>query len=120
MSKFGLDPEEPEVDASTRNFAERLAAFPISSQRHRLDLAAVDAAAAPHGFVSREAPAAPPPPTGRRRRLGVPEPTRHLAIRLTMAQYDEFVAYADAHQLTYQDAVVRLLAEARQQGSEHS
>ena len=114
MSKFGLGPEDELDESRDRQFAERLAAFPASTSRHRLDLVAVDAAAAAHGFVSREAPAVTVPITGRRRRLRTSEPTRHLAIRLTMEQYDDFVAYADSHHLTYQDALMKLLANVRQ------
>ena len=113
MSKFGLEPESGSNDDPS--VSERLAAFPRVQPRVKLDLAAVDAAAAPHGFVSREAlPAISQPSVaqGRRRRLGTPEPTRHLAIRLTVRQYDRFVAYADQHQLTYHDALAQLLDEA--------
>lgn len=112
MNKFGLEPDEPETVGP--NLAQRLAAFPPVPPRPRLDLAAVDAAAAPHGFISREAGGlnASSSPS-RRRRIGVAEPTRHLAIRLTLRQYDAFVAYADEHELTYQDAIVKLLDDVK-------
>jgi hypothetical protein len=108
VNKFGLLHEEEEISqAPPDSFSEKLAAFPATSARRRVDLAAVDAAAAPHGFVSREA--ASPGLSARRRRFTPLEPTRHLAIRLTSTQYDRFVAYADKHKLTYHEALVRLL-----------
>ncbi len=108
MSKFGLDTDEPEpVHKDQLDIADRLAAFSATAPRHRIDIAAMDAAAAHHGFVSREAPISTSPV--RRRRLGVAEPTRHLAIRLTDTQYARFVAYADAQEMTYHDALIRLL-----------
>lgn len=108
MSKFGLDsPASDDTHRVPRDLSERLAEFPAVTTRHTIDVTASDAAAAAHGFVSREA--APQTTTKTRRRVGVVEPTRHLAIRLTETQYARFVAYADEYQLTYQDAVVRLL-----------
>lgn len=109
MSKFGLlDDDEPE-----ESLTDRLALFQPVRPRALGDVAAMDAAAAEHGFVSREAPAPAPPSAARplvRRRRAVPaEPTRHLAIRLTASAYDRFVAYADRHQLTYHDALSQLL-----------
>ena len=115
MNKFGLEPEESE--AAGQDLAQRLAAFPPVPPRQRIDLAAVDAAAAPHGFISREAGAIDSSALSpRRRRIGVPEATRHLAVRLTLSQYDLFVAYADRHQLTYQNALVKLLEQAPSTG----
>ena len=110
MSKFGLEPEEEETQPLS-DLSAKLASFPPVSPRQRLDLAAVDAAAAQHGFVSRESTAQGYANSGRRRRFGTLEPTRHLAIRLPVSQYDRFVAYADEHQLTYHDALARLLSE---------
>lgn len=111
MSKFGLEADGVEDENKSHDFATRLATFPPAAPRPRLDLPAVDAAAAPHGFVSREAAQFVAGPQGRRRRLGNVEPTRHLAIRLTISQYQRFVAYADEHQLTYHDALAKLLEE---------
>lgn len=112
MNKFGLlEPEEPNSES---RLSEKLSSFPITRQRHELDVEAADAAAARHGFVSREASApllSPETTRGRRRRANPPEPTRHLAIRLTEHQYGRFVAYADKHKLTYHDALSRLLDE---------
>ena len=115
MSKFGLmeDPDESvESSTSTTLFSEKLASFPKAAPKHRIDIAAMDEAAAVHGFISREvphAPATPYPPTGRRRRVVPVEPTRHLAIRLAASQYERFVAYADKYKLTYHDALAQLL-----------
>ena len=113
MNKFGLM-DDPDDDASHVNpsLSEKLASFPAAAPKHRIDLAAADAAAAPHGFVSRDPSSSTntsPTRPLRRRRLMPVEPTRHLAIRLTASQYDRFVAYADKHKLTYHDALARLL-----------
>ena len=134
MNKFGLDPVEPKPEQAEVAMSARLAAFPLAAPRQKLDISLLDAAgtgcfsfagpgndvsmffpagaAAPHGFISREAKAAETVPASRRRRIGAPEPTRHLAVRLTMAQYDRFVAYADKHRVTYQDALDKLLSES--------
>ncbi len=103
-NKFGLLDVEDGL-GSEASLADRLAAFPMVKARSAVDLEAVDAAAAAHGFVSREAVG----PAGRRRRAIPAEPTRHLAIRLAASAYDRFVAYADRHKLTYHEALVRLL-----------
>jgi hypothetical protein len=105
MSKFGLmDEEEPSL-------TDRLATFSPVRPRASVDLAAIDAAAAAHGFTSREAGVAAHP-AGRRRRAIPSEPTRHLAIRLTASGYDRFVAYADRQRLTYHEALLELLDRA--------
>ncbi len=115
MSKFGLEPEKREpLNDEPVGIEERLAAFPTSAPRQHIDIAAMDAAAANHGFVSREAPSgfSSGAPIIRRRRIGIAEPTRHLAIRLTEAQYARFVAFADLQEMTYNEALVKLLDEA--------
>ena len=115
MNKFGLLDEEEAKETDPSSFSEKLASFPSAAPKHRIDIAAMDAAAAPHGFVSREAGTFSSPvqlAQGRRRRLSSSEPTRHLAIRLTTTQYDRFVAFADKHKLTYHDALARLLDSA--------
>jgi hypothetical protein len=112
MNKFGLaDDDAVDTSMPPTSLSDRLAAFPVVQPRARLDLAAVDAAAAPHGFVSREATpvVAEGKPLGRRRRAIPAEPTRHLAIRIVSSQYNRFVAYADRYQLTYHDALKKLL-----------
>ncbi len=109
MSKFGLMDEE-EAEEPQGTLTDRLAMFQPVRPKAIGDVAAMDAAAAEHGFISREAPPpAPARPVGRRRRAVPAEPTRHLAIRLTASAYDRFVAYADRHQLTYHDALGQLL-----------
>lgn len=116
MSKFGLLGDEGEDVAVEEgdSLSDKLSAFPSVRPRAPIDLQAVDAAAAPHGFISREKSASPPSPTalGRRRRAIPAEPARHLAIRLVASQYDRFVAYADRYQLTYHDAIKKLLDSA--------
>lgn len=116
MSKFGLLDGESELrDENTSDFADKLASFPSVKPREPINLAEFDAAAARHGFTSREAAplnqTVPSVRTGRRR-VNAPEPTRHLAIRLVPSQYERFVAYADRHRLTYHDALARLLDSA--------
>lgn len=107
MNKFGLLDDEEDAEPS---LAQRLSSFAAVRPRVLADLEAIDAAAAQHGFVSREAaPAAELRPSGRRRRAVPSEPTRHLAIRLPASGYDRFVAYADRKRLTYHDALLALL-----------
>ena len=112
MSKFGLESDGSRGDDEARDLATRLAAFPPAAPRPRIDLPEVDAAAAAHGFISRESNPYPTAAQGRRRRLGRIEPTRHLAIRLPVTLYERFVEFADDHQLTYHDALAKLLADS--------
>ena len=112
MNKFGLVSDEEDLLQTTNtSLSDILASFPAAAPKHRIDVAAMDAAAAPHGFVSREAASTTPPQArvSRRRRINPAEPTRHLAIRLTESQYERFVAYADRFKLTYHDALSSLL-----------
>lgn len=106
MSKFGLDPEDDSMEASKNDLANKLASFPPSTPRAAIDLAAVDAAAAPHGFISREAG------KNRKRRAVPSEPKRQLSILLPVSKYNRFVAYADRHRLTYEEAISRFLDRA--------
>lgn len=106
MSKFGLDMENDAVEEAQSNLASKLANFPPSSPKTTIDLVAVDAAAAVHGFISREAGG------GRRRRVVPSEPKRQLSIMLPESKFQRFVAYADKHRLTYEEALSRLLAAA--------
>ena len=109
-SKFGLMDDSDDAVAPSEGKLD-LSEFAPVQKRSPVDLAAVDAAAAPHGFVSREAiPASAV--TGRRRRAVPAEPVRHLAVRMVESQYDRFVGYADRHQLTYHDAIRKLLDAA--------
>jgi hypothetical protein len=112
-SKFGLIDDA--VDVAGRSGGKiDLSGFAPVQKRSPIDLAEVDAAAAPHGFVSREAaPVITEVAThGRRRRTVPSEPTRHLAVRMVQSQYDRFVGYADRYQLTYHDAITKLLDAA--------
>jgi hypothetical protein len=113
MNKFGLLDDEASGPQQASSLAERIAMFSPVRPRQQLDIAAADAAAAQHGFVSREiAEAADTKARGRRRRAIPSEPTRHLAIRLSSSAYARFVAYADRQKLTYHDALTRLLDTA--------
>jgi hypothetical protein len=118
-NKFGLV-DDPEDQNSPRPSLD-LSSFAPVKKRAPIDLVEVDAAAAPHGFVSREsvpssiadAPSASavavPAATHTRRRLARAEPSRSLAVRMVVPEYDRFVAYADRHQLTYHEAIKKLL-----------
>ncbi len=113
MNKFGLLEEDVAEHPRTPTLSETIATFPTATARTSVDLSASDAAAARHGFVSREAgEIIDNRPQGRRRRAVPSEPTRHLAVRLTASAYDRFVAFADRHKLTYHDALVNLLDKA--------
>jgi hypothetical protein len=103
-SDEGAMPPERKIDLSS---------FAPVQKRPTMDLAEIDAAAAPHGFISREARATSSVFTHMGRRRAVPaEPARQLAVRMVESQYARFVAYADRHQLTYHDAIRRLLDQA--------
>jgi len=104
-SKFGLIDDPDDVVERSEGKID-LTGFTPVRKRSPIDLAEVDAAAAPHGFVSREAP------RERRRRAVRSEPTRHLAVRMVKSQYDRFVGYADRYKLTYHDAITKLLDAA--------
>ena len=110
-SKFGLIDDPDDVVERSEGKID-LSGFAPVQKRSPIDLAEVDAAAAPHGFVSREAVPVITEATatpGRRRRAVPAEPTRHLAVRMVQSQYDRFVGYADRYQLTYHDAITKLL-----------
>ena len=111
--KFGLlDLSDQPKDNEVVPLSDRLATFSAQRERRVLDVIASDAAAAQHGFTSRESSnpiASADAVRGRRRRATPAEPTRHLAIRLGSSEYNRFVAYADRYQLTYQDALAKLL-----------
>jgi hypothetical protein len=123
-NKFGLV-DDPEDRSLTRPGGIDLSSFEPVKRRAPINLVEVDAAAAPHGFVSREA--VPPsvvdnlpmsststrPATAHiRRRVARAEPSRSLAVRMVVPEYDRFVAYADRHQLTYHEAIKKLLDTA--------
>jgi hypothetical protein len=123
-NKFGLV-DDPEDQNLTRPSGLDLSSFAPVKKRAPIDLVEVDAAAAPHGFVSREAvpssvvgtlpissAVARPATVHVRRRVARPEPSRSLAVRMVVPEYDRFVAYADRHQLTYHEAIKKLLDDA--------
>jgi hypothetical protein len=112
-SKFGLTDDAEEI-VERQDGKIDLSGFAPVQKRPPIDFAEVDAAAAPHGFVSREAT---PLITGvankqGRRRATTPEARRHLAVRMVKSQYDRFVGYADRYKLTYHDAIAKLLDAA--------
>lgn len=110
MNKFGLLDDESTDSSDMTLMGNKLAAFGPVRAREAIDFAAVDAAAAQHGFVSRESPVTHDGRLAARRRRAVPaEPTRHLAIRLNESAYDRFVVYADRYKLTYHEALIRLM-----------
>ena len=113
-SKFGLIDDADDAVERPEGKID-LSGFAPVQKRPPIDFAEVDAAAAPHGFVSREAgPVVKEASTthGRRRRAVPAEPTRHLAVRMVQSQYDRFVGYADRYKLTYHDAIMKLLDAA--------
>jgi len=107
MANFGL--EELALDKSSPSstdpaLSSRIANFKAAPPR-RIDTAIVDAAAAPHGFTSRE----PTPP--KRRRVAPREPRpNNMGIRLSDGEKARFVAFADKHKCqNYSEAIVKLL-----------
>ena len=106
MSKFGLDMEPESSSVVMSDLASKLASFPPSSPKTAIDLAAVDAAGASLGFISREAG------SGRKRRVVPSEPKRQLSIMMPVSKYDRFVAYADRHRLTYEETISRFMDRA--------
>jgi len=113
--KFGLTDDSDEAP-STSEGKINLSGFSPVRKRFPVDLAEIDAAAAPHGFISREA--APKMPDAivqrRRRHKGPAEPARQLALRLVESQYLRFIAFADRYELTYHEALIKLLDDARE------
>lgn len=106
MSKFGFEAEEDSIGSPKSDLASKIANFPPSIPKTAIDLKEVDAAAEPHGFVSREV-------SSRGRRRVVPsEPKRQLSVMMPVSKYERFVAYADRHRLTYEEAISRFLDRA--------
>jgi hypothetical protein len=107
MSNFGLPeltPDKSPSQPAEPDLSQRLAKFTPTTPR-RIDTAVMDAAAAPHGFTSRE----PAPP--KRRRVAPREPRpNNMGIRLSDSEKARFVAFADKNRLNnYSEAIVRLL-----------
>jgi hypothetical protein len=107
MANFGLEElaqDKSSVSSTAPDLSTRLASFKATPPR-RIDTAIVDAAAAPHGFTSRE----PTPP--KRRRVAPREPRpNNMGIRLSDREKERFVGFADKHKLqNYSEAIVKLL-----------
>jgi hypothetical protein len=102
--------EEPVENNGINGIKDKIASFPPVRPRPNINLHDVDAAAAPHGFTSRE------PKKGRKRRQLIvsTEPTRHLAIRCPESLYKRFEKYADGKGLHYHDALEDLLNQVEQ------
>lgn len=105
--KFGFTSDVPNEE---QDLALSFAPTPIN--RADINIAAVDRAAQDAGFTSRESG-----PHRRRRRIPPAEPTRYIAIRAPETLYMRFLHYADKHQLTYSDAISRLLDEVEKKES---
>jgi hypothetical protein len=97
-SKFGFEPEPPPIDP-----ALEFAPTPVKRSEMR-PVFEVDRAAKLAGFESRE-----PRPVRRRRRAVREARNRFMAVRFTEANYDRFVRFADAKNMTYADAIMHLM-----------
>jgi hypothetical protein len=107
MGNFGLEElarDKPSASSTAPDLSTRLANFKPNAPR-RIDTAIVDAAAAPHGFISREQ-ALP-----KRRRVAPREPRpNNMGIRLSDGEKARFIAFADKHKSqNYSEAIVKLL-----------
>lgn len=107
MSKFGLDDlkEDRTPTDAAEQLSARLSRFPSSTSgsRQNINTAEIDAAAAPHGFVSRD----PIAPRGRR---SIPkEPTKAVGFNLPVSDYERFKAFADRNRVSFQRALGMLL-----------
>jgi hypothetical protein len=103
-----LDAEEEKPEPSKPDLKQLLAQIPVSAPPTRLHPQVSDRLAAQHGFASRE------PASrfvgGRRTPRGMQvEETRQLSIRMPLSLYNEFLAFADAEKLTYNEAIRTLL-----------
>ena len=106
------DASEPTPEpARAPGLKELLARVPIAAPPTRLHPEVSDRLAAQHGFSSREAtPVAAKVVGGRRHARGVPvEETRQLSIRMPLSLYNDFLEFADAEKLTYNEAIRTLL-----------
>ena len=110
MSNF-LDLDTSEDPAPERpSLKEMLTKVPLTAAPTRLHPEVSDRLAAQHGFASREVTTAPRVVGGRRQARGVPvEEPRQLSIRMPVSLYNDFLAFADAQKLTYNEAIRTLL-----------
>jgi hypothetical protein len=118
--KFGLgDLVEEKRPAGTQenpDLSARLASFPKTTPRVRVDTAEVDAAVEKHGFVSRE-PQFTVGSSGSRRRRSIPkEDTKAVGFNLPRSDYNRLLAFADKNRVSFQKAVGMLLDIAENGG----
>ena len=109
MSNFlELDAEDaPEQRGG--NLRELVSRIPVATSATRLHPEVSDKLAQERGFTSREA-TTPRVVGGRRSPRGVQvEETRQLSIRMPVSLYEEFLDFADAQKLTYNEAIRALL-----------
>jgi len=110
--KFGLMDDADELDEGVDRKID-LSSFAPVKKRSPIDVVEMDAAVAPHGFISREATPGPVEFVKHRRRTALPRTaTRYLAIRMDEPQYVRFLTYANRYELTYHDAIKKLLDAA--------
>jgi hypothetical protein len=108
MSTFDLEDlmGEPEPQADLRTLINKVPA--AASIGPRLHPALSDQIAERSGFTSREN--SKPALVGRRLPRGLTvEETRQLSIRMPISLYNDFVAFADQHKMTYNEAIRSLL-----------
>lgn len=110
--KFGLMDDSDELDEGADGKID-LSGFAPVKKRSPIDVVEMDAAVAPHGFISRESTPVPVEFGRQRRRTASPRTaTRYLAIRMDEPQYVRFLRYADRYELTYHEAIKKLLDAA--------
>lgn len=109
MSNF-LDLEENDKDSAAAQLRELVSRVPVAAPQTRLAPDLSDRLAAEHGFSSRERDIRVKTVGGRRQARGIPaEETRQLSIRMPLSLYNDFLAFADAKKLTYNEAIRSLL-----------
>lgn len=108
--KFGLGLDEPESASQSQgtgpSLASMISTLPNPKPRPVVSIQQLDAAAAPHGFTSRENKVV------QRRRIPGNEPSKHLAMRLKVSDYKRFQDYADENRLSYPEAFRKLMDAA--------
>ena len=109
MSNF-LDLEaDTNVEPKADKLRQMVTRIPVTTPSTRLHPEISDKLAEQHGFSSRE-PAQSRFVGARRQPRGVQvEQTRQLSIRMPVSLYEDFVGFADAHKLTYNEAIRALL-----------
>ena len=111
--KFGLgnlvESAAPPDTERNNDISSRLAGFPKPAPRVRINPEEVDAAAAPHGFVSRE----PQPPIttneARGRRKIPKEQTTNVGMQVPDSDYERFRVFANRHGVPFYKALGILL-----------